>query len=162
MNRIFATRIILSAFGFAAMLAAGTASAEYRLTAFGDAKAYTALIAMDVNKAQSAFRNSKLAVLDFAEANNLCVMKILSKELADAVSACESSLEKLSSEVYISTTSEKSAKASIYSNLAVATALAGDFGSANRYLELSLSYNSDDENALTNYDLIATSLLAQN
>ncbi len=162
MNRFIATRIIFSAFGFAALLAAGTASAEYRLTAFGDTKAYSALIAMDVNRAQSAFRKSGLNVLDFAEANNLCVMKILSRELPDAVSACEASLEKLSSEVYISATSEKSAKASIYSNLAVATALSGNLNAASRYLELSLSYNSDDENALTNYDLIATSMVAQN
>lgn len=79
-----------------------------------------------------------------------------------AISACEAALEKLTNEVYISVMSEKAAKASIYSNLAVAEALSGNLSVANGYLEISLSYNSDDANALANYDLIATSRIAQN
>lgn len=163
MKRTIATRTIISAFGFVAMLAAGTAAAdEYRVTAFGNAKAYTALISQDVSKAEMEFSKAELAGLDFAEANNLCVTKILSKELPVAVAACEAALSKLTSEVYISAMSEKAAKASIYSNLAVAEALSGNLSAASGYLEMSLSYNADDANALANYDLIATSLIAQN
>lgn len=163
MYRSIATRTIISAFGLIAMLMTGTvAAAEYRVTAFGNAKAYTALISQDAGKATTEFGRTDLASLDFAEANNLCVTRILSKELSMAISACVAALEKLTNEVYISAISEKNAKASIYSNLAVAEALSGNLSAANGYLEISLSYNSDDANALANYDLIATSQIAQN
>ena len=163
MKRTLATRTAISALGFVAMLAAGTAAAsEYRVTAFGNTKAYTALISQDVSKAERELSSVELTGMDFAEANNLCVTKILSKELSIAVVACEAALDKLTGEVYISAISEKSAKASIYSNLAVAEALSGNMSAANDYLDMSLSFNADDENALANYDLIATSLVAQN
>ncbi len=163
MYRSIASRSIISAFGLIAMFAAGTAAAdEYRVTAFGNAKAYTALISQDASKAATEFGSIEVTSLDFAEANNLCITRILSKELPMAISACEAALEKLTNEVYISVFSEKLAKASIYSNLAVAEALSGNFSAANGYLEVSLGYNSDDANALANYDLIATSLIAQN
>lgn len=162
MNRTIATRIFAAVIGLAAMLTAGTAAAEYRVTAFGNAKAYTALISKNLSDAEIAFSRSKLEVLDFGSSNNLCVTKILGNELDEAVGACEAALEKLSSEIYISAFSEKAAKASIYSNLAVAKALEGDLSAASTYLEISLSHNSDDENAQINYELIAASLIAQN
>jgi hypothetical protein len=162
MNRTIATRIFAAVIGLAAMLTAGTAAAEYRVTAFGNAKAYTALISKNLSDAEIAFSRSKLEVLDFGSSNNLCVTKILGNELDEAVGACEAALEKLNSEIYISASSEKAAKASIYSNLAVAKALGSDLSAASTLLEISLSHNPDDENAQINYELIAASFIAQN
>lgn len=138
------------------------AIAEYKLTAFGDSTAYAALINQDVDGARAKLRFISMQEMDFADANNLCVAEVLEKDFAAAVAACELALERVELEPYISLLSESLAKASIYSNLAVAKALAGDLSAASSYLELSLSLNDEDANALSNYDLISASLVAQN
>ena len=138
------------------------AIAEYKLTAFGDSTAYAALINQDVDGARAKLRFISMQEMDFADANNLCVAEVLEKDFAAAVAACELALERVELEPYISLLSESLAKASIYSNLAVAKALAVDLSAASSYLELSLSLNDEDANALSNYDLISASLVAQN
>lgn len=138
------------------------AIAEYKLTAFGDSTAYASLINQDVDGARAKLRFISMQEMDFADANNLCVAEVLEKDFAAAVAACELALERVELEPYISLLSESLAKASIYSNLAVAKALAGDLSAASSYLELSLSLNDEDANALSNYDLISASLVAQN
>lgn len=162
MNRPALRPFIVLIFSIASAFAAGAASADYRVTAFGDTKAYTALIGGDVSGAQANFIAARPSSLDFAEANNLCVTEILSKDYVAAIEACEIALDKIKYDPYITATSRKSAKASIYSNLAVATAMLGDFSAASSFLEISLSFNASDENALINYDLISASLVAAN
>ncbi len=158
------TRSLIRYFAIAllGMLASNLAAAEYKLTAFGAAKAYSALIKQDVESARAMFRFTSTVEMDFAEANNLCVTEVLEEDFEAAVAACELALDRVELEPYISVLSGNAAKASIYSNLAVAKALAGDLSTASSYLELSLSLNSKDENALSNYDVISASLVAQN
>ena len=160
MSRFTATRIFSSAIGFAAMLTAGTAAADYRVTAFGDTTAFSALISMDVKSAEARFATIELAALDFKEANNLCVTEILVKDLPAAVAACETALDKIKREPYLSATTAKFAKASIYSNMAVAKAMGGDLNGASKDLETALFFNSRDDNALNNFDLISQSAIA--
>ena len=152
------TRIALAALGLGSMLVAGTASADYRVTAFGDAVAYKALIAKDVASAKSAFYTADLTKLDFVAANNLCVTQILAKELMAAIESCSLALEKAEGSVDMSATTEKSAKASIYSNLAVAKAMSGDLSGASLDLEKALMLNSRDRNAVSNYNLISSTV----
>ena len=152
------SRIAIAALGLGSMLVAGTASADYRVTAFGDAVAYDALIAKDVASAKSAFYTADLTKLDFVAANNLCVTQILSKELEAAIESCSLALEKADGALEISATTEKSAKASIYSNLAVAKAMSGDLTGASVELEKALLLNSRDRNAVSNYNLISSTI----
>lgn len=158
MKLLTKSRIAVAALGLGSMLAAGTASADYRITAFGDAIAYEALIEKDVASAKSAFYTTDLSKLDFVAANNLCVTQILSKELVAAIESCSLALEKADGALDLSATSEKSAKASIYSNLAVAKAMSGDLTGANVDLEKALLLNSRDVNAVSNYSLISSTI----
>lgn len=59
--------------GLGLALFAGTASAEYRVTAFGYSSEYKALLSRDVASAKSILGDRSIALLDFVEANNLCV-----------------------------------------------------------------------------------------
>jgi len=162
MNRPAIKSIATLFFSAIALLSANASFADYRVTAFGDTKAFAALLEGDVVAAQRYFSSNRPGSLDFAEANNLCVTEILAKDYASAVAACEIALDKLKFYPYINAMSAKSAKASIYSNLAVATAMLGNLDAASRYLEVSLSFNSKDENALINYDLISSNTVAAN
>ncbi len=162
MNRPAIKSLATLIFSAATLLSASASFADYRVTAFGDTKAYSALIDQDVSAAQNYFASYRPTSLNFAEANNLCVTEILANDFTAAVEACELALDKIKFYPYISATSAKSAKASIYSNLAVATAMLGDFSKASSYLEVSLSFNSEDENALINYDLISANIVAAN
>lgn len=149
------SRIAITALGLGAMLAASTAAADYRVTAFGDAVAYKALIAKDVASAKSAFYTTDLSKLDFIAANNLCVTQILAEELSAAIESCSLALEKAERDLGLTVSAEKSAKASIYSNLAVAKAMSGDLSGASVELEKALLLNSRDRNAASNYSLIS-------
>ncbi|GAB5499906.1 MAG: hypothetical protein PsegKO_22170 [Pseudohongiellaceae bacterium] len=152
------TRLALIAAGLGSVLAASSASAEYRVTAFGDAIAYKALISMDVESAKSAFYTKDLTKLDFVAANNLCVTQILSKELSAAIASCELALEKVETDFELTVSLEKEAKASIFSNLAVAKAMSGDLTGASADLERALMLNVRDQNAKVNIRQISANL----
>jgi len=157
MTRTFVRTISFALLG---LFVSNIAMAEYKLTAFGDSTAYAALIEKDVETARAKLKFISTQEMDFADANNLCVTEVLEENFEAAVTACELALERVELEPYISLLSESSVKASIYSNLAVVKALAGDFSAASDYLELSLSFNDEDANALSNYDLISATLVA--
>jgi len=152
------SKLALVAAGLGSILAASSASAEYRVTAFGDAIAYKALISMDVESAKSEFYTKDLTKLDFVAANNLCVTQILSKELSDAIATCNMALEKVETDFELSAGLEKEAKASIYSNLAVAKAMNGDLTGASADLERALMLNIRDRNAKVNYNQISSTM----
>jgi len=148
------TRTILTAASLGLALFAGSASAEYRVTAFGYSSEYDALLSKDVASAKSILGDRAVAALDFIEANNLCVAQILADELGSAIASCGAALEKVESDRSISRATERAAKASIYSNLAVAKAMSGDMLGASRALETALTLNARDRNAVSNYNLI--------
>lgn len=92
--------------------------------------------------------------LDFVEANNLCVTQILAKEYSAAESACAMALEKIDYDYSLGLIAKKAARASIYSNLAVALAMNGNMPAASTALEKALALNSRDANAVANYSLV--------
>ncbi|MEX2468328.1 MAG: hypothetical protein WD396_01100 [Pseudohongiellaceae bacterium] len=154
MKLIAKSRILLSTASLSLALFAGSASAEYRVTAFGYSSEYEALLAKDVASAKSILGDRAVTRLDFIETNNLCVTQILASELESAFASCAAALEKVDSDATITQATARAAKASIYSNLAVARAISGDMMGASSDLEAALSLNSRDRNAVSNYTLI--------
>jgi len=151
------TRLVLSVVGLGSLLAAGTASADYRVAAFGYSSEYDAILSKDVDTAMSIFSNRSLGRLDFVESNNLCVTQILAKEFGAAVASCDAALRKVGSDKSVGIVKQRSAMASIHSNLAVAKALSGDIEGASAELEKALSLNSRDANAVANYSELQAS-----
>lgn len=166
MKKVIGTRLLLISAGLCTLLTAGTASAEYRVTALGKATGFTELLATDASKAASKLGALSLFKMDFLEFNNLCVTEILLENYELAIATCHTALEKTESALDISFKEEKKAKAAILSNLAVAKAKSGDAVGAKLDLELALSLNSRNANAVANYGLIseitsATEIAAQ-
>ena len=160
MKRFINVKTILTATGLCSMLFAGTAAAEYRVTAFGYSTEYNALLSGNARTAKTILGEVALIKRDFIEANNLCVAEILARELLAAERACIVALEKVDGDRSIGIVARQSAKASIYSNLAVARAMSGDIAEASNMLETALSFNSRDRNAIANYDLMNEKLPA--
>lgn len=154
------SKLTLLALTLASSFATSGAFADYRLTAFSDTLGFKALVHKDVTKAESTFASRSLKKMDYFEANNLCVAQILLGKLDAAISSCGSALEKAEYSTELTVRNEKVALASVYSNLAVAKALAGDTAGASVDLEMALSLNKKDGNASINYDLISTNLVA--
>lgn len=153
-------KLLVTAAGLCSVLLAGAASADYRITAFGHSSEYEALITGNVQRAKFLLGDRSLSSRDFVAANNYCVAQILAKEFSSAEEACTIALTKVESDHTLRDAEEKSAKASIYSNLAVALAMGGDIESASDALDKALSFNSRDRNAIANYDLVSEKLPA--
>lgn len=160
MKHIINSRLLLATTGLCSLLLSATASADYRVTAFGYSSEYDALLSQDVASAKSILRDRSLDSLDFVQANNLCVTRILSEEFAAAEAACSAALEKVEKDLSIGVVATRDAKASIYSNLAVALAMSGNISAAGAALETALSLNSRDKNAVANYSLVSQKLPA--
>ena len=160
--RSIKTHLILSTISMIATLGSTTAFADYRLTAFGDSLGYSALIAKDVSTATSLFEDHNVEHMDFLEINNLCVSQILDSEFDAAIESCAAALDLSETDYSVTYKSRREAKASILSNLAVAKALNGDLTGAQSNLEMALSLNSSDRNAIANIDLLAVNLVAGN
>lgn len=137
------------------LLATATASAEYRVTAFGYTGGYDALVKLNADAALTTLDTR--SALDYAEANNLCVAKILTRDLDGALTSCELAITRTERTVELTASKKKEAQASIYSNLGVTKALAGDMDAAKFYLKKALGLNARDENAKRNFaSVIAT------
>ncbi|MEZ5489819.1 MAG: hypothetical protein R3F50_05825 [Gammaproteobacteria bacterium] len=160
MKHIIKSRLLLATTGLCSLLLSATASADYRVTAFGYSSEYDALLSQDVASAKSILRDRSLDSLDFVKANNLCVTQILTEEFAAAEVACSAALEKVEKDLSIGVVATRDAKASIYSNLAVALAMSGNIAAASAALETALSLNSRDKNAVANYSLVSQKLPA--
>ena len=152
------SHLAMAAVSLGSLLVASTASADYHVTAFGESTAYRSLLSKDAESAKEALGSKDLAKMDFIAANNLCVAQILAKELSLAIESCSLALEKVEKDMMLGMSAEKSAKASIYSNLAVARAMSGDMLGASSDLEKALEFNSSDRNAALNYNLISASM----
>jgi Flp pilus assembly protein TadD len=153
-TRSFSTLATVGGFALASLLTANTALAEYRVTAFGHTMGYSELITSDLQAIETTFSKKSASALDYSAANNLCVAQILLKEFDAAVQSCEIAVVKAGRSFEISLADLDSVKASIYSNMAVAKALAGNDSEATKDLELALKYNAKDQNANTNYSQI--------
>ncbi len=151
------TRVLIAAAGFLSVMAASSASAEYRVTVFGHTAGYSDLLSKDAATAASYLKKRSASKMNYLELNNLCVTEILLKEFEAAVASCGSALSKASTSYDLSVRVEKTVKASIYSNMAVAKAMSGDVISAKVDLETALSLNARDKNANSNYGVIAAS-----
>lgn len=154
MLKRFAKPALIGATSLAALFTAATASADYHVTAFGYTDGYSALVNMDPASALNILDTR--ADLDYAEANNLCVAKILSEDLVGAVASCELALDQVTRTLELTASKKKVAMASIYSNLGVAKALAGDLDAATVDLEKALELNARDDNAQSNFESINT------
>lgn len=155
-TRSISTLATVGGFALASLLAANTALAEYRVTAFGHTMGYEDLIKADSDAVESTFAGKSLSGLDYSEANNLCVAQILLKDFDAAIASCEAAVTKAERAFDINVADIDSVKASIYSNMAVAKALGGKQAEASKDLELALEFNSRDKNANTNYLQLST------
>jgi Flp pilus assembly protein TadD len=154
-TRSFSTLATVGGFALASLLTANTAMAEYRVTAFGHTMGYSDLITTDLKAIQTTFGKKSLSNLDYSEANNLCVAQILLKDFDAAVTSCEAAVVKADRAFEISPSDIDSVKASIYSNMGVAKALAGNDAEASKDLELALKFNARNRNAIANYSQLS-------
>jgi len=150
----------LLAIALASTFSTSGALADYRLSAFSDTAGFRALVKKDTAKAKETFASRKLEDMDYFEANNLCIAQILLEEFDEAIESCSTALELVETSSELTVSNERVAIAAVYSNLAVAKAMAGDKLGASADLEIALSLNGKDDNARINYDLISTNLLA--
>ncbi|MFT4861515.1 MAG: hypothetical protein ACI95C_000725 [Pseudohongiellaceae bacterium] len=155
-TRSISTLATVGSFALASLLAANTAMAEYRVTAFGHTTGFSELISANLEAVETTFSKKSLSGLDYSESNNLCVAQILMKDFEAAVVSCESAAVKADKSFEINARDVDSVKASIYSNMGVANALAGNDTKATQDLELALKLNARDKNAMTNYSQLSS------
>ncbi len=154
-TRSISSLATVGGFALATLLAANTALAEYRVTAFGHTMGYAELITADLKAIQSTFSNKSVSDLDYSEANNLCVAQILLKDFSAAIESCNTAVAKAEKAFDINISDIDTVKASIYSNMGVAKALAGLGLEASKDIELALKLNAKDRNANTNYSQLS-------
>lgn len=155
-TRSVSTLATVGGLALASLLSANTAMAEYRVTAFGYTAGFSELLESDLSAIESTFAEKSLSGLDYSEANNLCVAQILLKDFGAAVESCEAAVIKAEKSFEISARDVNTVKASIYSNMGVAKALAGNDTEASKDLELALKFNARDKNANTNFSQLST------
>ena len=131
--------------------------AEYYIAAFDNGDAFEQLLEKDSKAAQSVLSKNGVSQQDYADLNNLCISQILSTDYVVAIDSCEKAISMVPGRSVHNTRLQKS---QIYTNLAVAKALAGDTGGAMADLKTSLSINKRNKNASKNYDLLASFELA--
>ncbi len=153
------SKLVLALTTAGTLLLSHNVSADYRVTAFGEATAYNALMSADAETAKSIFARKSVAKLDFTALNNLCVTQILSSEYTAAIATCKSALEDVETDLTIPSATEKAAKADILSNMAVAKVMSGDLAGAVTDIELAASLDGYDRNVSSNYELISAKRL---
>lgn len=148
-----------------AMTASAVVSAEIKVSAFAEARGFDALMNGDLERANRVLPEYRLRDLNYADANNLCVLQILKNKDAQAVKACRVALTKISS-TSMSRSARRKLQAEIYTNLGAAQMLGGDYASAQSSLEkaLDLSKTADRvaSNAAVNQEVLRSRLLAAN
>ncbi|MEM1231014.1 MAG: hypothetical protein AAGI15_10785 [Pseudomonadota bacterium] len=144
-----------------ALTFSGVAQAEYRLSAFENARGYEALDRMDLEQASSRFSYRPSMPMDYADLNNLCVLRIMQRELPEAIATCEQSLRRVSDKP-MGLRNKRRTRAVILGNLAVAQAIAGDVTSATETLERAGSLDSDNPNISANRRAFARNQVAAN
>lgn len=103
--------------------------AEYRLAAFDEARAAGALIRLDTETAAKRFSSRSSLPLDYADLNNLCVLRMLEGNNTDAESVCKKAYSKVS-EKSMRLRSKRRARAVILANLSVAQLRSGKVADA--------------------------------
>lgn len=154
------SKTIALALTLSSAFAATSAFADYRVTAFSDTVGFRALLSEDVAAAKATFASRRIERMDYFEANNLCVTQILLEEFETAIASCSTAIDKMEYSSELTVEGEKIALAAILSNMAVAKVMSGDTAGASSDLEIALSLNGKDDNAIVNYDLLSTNLIA--
>jgi hypothetical protein len=134
--------------GCIAMAGTGV-SADVRVAAFSEGRGFHSLMSGDLELAQKALPKHGLRNLDYADANNLCVLQILQENEAAAVQTCRKALNKVE-ETTMKRTAMKKVKAEIYANLAAAEMLGGHYPEAQRSLDKALSLSKTPAKAVSN------------
>ena len=148
-------KLLTATSGLLSVLLTGSALAEYRVAAFGSTAGYSDLMVKDAASAASYLKSRSATSMDYFELNNLCVAEILLKELDSASATCALALAKAATSIDLDITSLKEVKVVIFSNMAVAKAMAGDTHGAKMDLESALSLNDSDANSRSNYALVS-------
>ena len=159
---VFKKSLVLSSITVLLIGMSGAAQAEYRLKAFGGTLGYRAIISGDAVRAVEVFENRRTSRMDFLELNNLCVAQILNDQLEEAIISCESALQNVGRFRAVTSADKRHARASIYSNIAVAKAKNGDFDGANEAMEMARTHNGQDQSINSNRELILENLVAAN
>ncbi len=144
-----------------ALTLSGVAQAEYRLSAFENARGYEALNRMDIEQAASRFSYRPSMPMDYADMNNLCVLRIMKRELPEAIATCERSLRYISDKP-MRLRNKRKTRAVVLGNLAVAQAIAGDVKSATETLEQAATLDRDNPNISANRRAFARNQVAAN
>lgn len=148
-----------------ALLAGSNASAEIQVSAFESAKGYRSIINNNLERAEKSFPASATRRLDYADINNLCVLRILQRNHAEAQKTCKKAISKVGV-ASMKPPARRNAKAGIYANLAAAQILDGQYADArfslDKALLLSKAGDLAESNAMQNERVLQSRLLAAN
>ena len=139
----------------------GAALAEYRVSAIDRGLGFKSLLAGDVKKAQAILQRRHTESMDYADRNNLCVLKILKNQVEEAVESCNGALIVLRRQG-LRLGQEKVAAAEIYSNLSVAQLLLNNEEGAEASLLKALELSEGSNNAQANLQTLRAFPLALN
>ncbi len=135
--------------------------ADYRLAVFDDARAFTALSEQDAATARSIFKRRASLPLDYADMNNLCVLRIMEREVASAEGVCQKAYFKVN-EKSMRLREKRRTRAVILANLAVAQMLNGSIADAQESLAKAQELDADNPNVAFNREAFARNQLAAN
>lgn len=134
----------------AALSVAPYTQAQYRLSVFDEAVAHDALKNNDISGAEAAFEKRTYRSMDYADLNNLCVLKIAERNTDEASDSCRKALKQIR-HLSIRNREKRQTRAVVLSNLSVALALDGQIAAAEDAIREALVLDSDNKEAQVNY-----------
>ena len=154
-----------AAFALAALLAAGSVHAGYRMTAFGDTLGFDQIMSEDYDAASELLDSRYAEPNRYARHANLCVSLLKSKDVDGAMVSCQRALNvaptDLSSSLLPGPGKRTAIMTHLYSNRGVVRAVAGDVFGARADFERALSLDADNANARSNLEYVSASEVAQ-
>lgn len=134
----------------AALAVTPYAQAQYRLSVFDEALAHDALKSNDISGAEAVFNKRNTKSMNYADLNNLCVLKIAERSTEEATSSCRRSLKYIR-HLSIKNREKRQTRAVVLSNLSVALALEGDFAAAEAAIRQALALDKGNKEAQLNF-----------
>lgn len=141
------------------LVTSAAANAEYRLSAFEKARAFEALSIQDAAAAAKTFRRLDRLPMDYADANNLCVLKLMQKDSVAAEAICKKAYKMIGA-VSMRRGNQQRTRAVVLTNLAVAQALNGKEADAQATLTKAARCDADNPNVAFNLQAFARNQLA--
>lgn len=153
-----------AALALASLLAAASASAGYRMTAFGGTLGFDAIMSEDYDSASELLDSRHAAFDSYARHANLCVSLLKSEDVGGAMASCQRALSvaptEFASSLLPDTGRRTAVMTHLYSNRGVVRAIAGDVFGARADFERALSLDADNANARTNLEYVSASDVA--